>query len=123
MPEPEGGARCVSSARPDLPGGRGGILVPTGTSGHARYEPGLSEAILNQAPGARTASSVRPERRMRLSCLSPRLCTLVLGAVGIGAFDRVRKHDIDDVQIHRRSQPETACAENHGTPRAHYVRD
>src|SRR5258708_20852674 len=28
-PEPEGGARCVSSARRDLCGGRGEILVPT----------------------------------------------------------------------------------------------
>jgi hypothetical protein len=32
-PEPEGGARCVSSARRDLCGGRGAILVPTATSG------------------------------------------------------------------------------------------
>src|SRR5215831_2744955 len=30
-PEPEGGARCVSSARRDLCGGRGVILVPTAT--------------------------------------------------------------------------------------------
>src|ERR1700726_4615420 len=30
-PEPEGGARCVSSARRDLCGGRGEILVPTAT--------------------------------------------------------------------------------------------
>src|SRR6185295_19004005 len=30
-PKPEGGARCVSSARRDLAGGRGAILVPTGT--------------------------------------------------------------------------------------------
>src|SRR4030088_696839 len=30
-PEPEGGARCVSSARRDLRGGRGEILVPTAT--------------------------------------------------------------------------------------------
>ena len=30
-PEPEGGARCVSSARRDLCGGRGAILVPTAT--------------------------------------------------------------------------------------------
>jgi len=29
---PEGGARCVSSARRDLCGGRGAILVPTATS-------------------------------------------------------------------------------------------
>ena len=28
---PEGGARCVSSARRDLCGGRGAILVPTAT--------------------------------------------------------------------------------------------
>src|SRR5262245_55203380 len=31
-PEPEGGARCVSSARRDLCGGRGAILVPTATN-------------------------------------------------------------------------------------------
>ena len=31
MPEPEGGARCVSSARRDLDGGQGAILVPTTT--------------------------------------------------------------------------------------------
>src|ERR1700674_5896174 len=30
---PEGGARCVSSARRDLCGGRGAILVPTATIG------------------------------------------------------------------------------------------
>ena len=30
---PEGGARCVSSARRDLCGGRGAILVPTATDG------------------------------------------------------------------------------------------
>src|SRR4029077_3576658 len=30
-PKPEGGARCVSSARRDLCGGRGEILVPTAT--------------------------------------------------------------------------------------------
>src|SRR5215813_7748659 len=30
-PKPEGGARCVSSARRDLAGGRGASLVPTGT--------------------------------------------------------------------------------------------
>jgi hypothetical protein len=30
-PEPEGGVRCVSSARRDLCGGRGAILVPTAT--------------------------------------------------------------------------------------------
>jgi len=30
-PQPEGGARCVSSARRDLCGGRGAILVPTAT--------------------------------------------------------------------------------------------
>ena len=32
-PKPEGGARCVSSARRDLCGGRGAILVPTATLG------------------------------------------------------------------------------------------
>ena len=32
-PKPEGGARCVSSARRDLGGGRGPILVPTATLG------------------------------------------------------------------------------------------
>src|SRR5271166_5831951 len=31
-PEPKGGARCVSSARRDLRGGRGAILVSTATS-------------------------------------------------------------------------------------------
>ena len=30
-PKPQGGARCVSSARQDLCGGRGAILVPTAT--------------------------------------------------------------------------------------------
>ena len=34
-PKPEGGARCVSSARRDLGGGRGAILVPTATIGCA----------------------------------------------------------------------------------------
>ena len=33
---PEGGARCVSSARRDLCGGRGAILVPTATSSARR---------------------------------------------------------------------------------------
>src|SRR5712664_4232909 len=33
---PEGGARCVSSARRDLCGGRGEILVPTATIGPSR---------------------------------------------------------------------------------------
>src|SRR5262245_20069622 len=32
-PKPEGGARCVSSARRDLPGARGAISVPTVTMG------------------------------------------------------------------------------------------
>src|SRR5262249_51409298 len=50
----------------------------------------VADALIQwTSQGARTASSARPERRMRLSWLSPRLCTLVLGAVGIGAFDRV----------------------------------
>jgi hypothetical protein len=65
------------------------------------------------------AAGARPERRMRLSCPSPRLCTLVLVAVGIGAFDRVRKHDIDHVQIDRRSQPQQDCTENQGSAAAH----
>jgi hypothetical protein len=33
---PEGGARCVSSARRDLCGGRGEILVPTATVGRTK---------------------------------------------------------------------------------------
>jgi hypothetical protein len=36
-PEPEGGARCVSSARRYLCGGRGEILVPTATIGRATF--------------------------------------------------------------------------------------
>src|SRR5262245_20366502 len=35
-PKPEGGARCVSSARRDLCGGRGEILVPT--RDHSRFQ-------------------------------------------------------------------------------------
>jgi hypothetical protein len=34
---PEGGAWCVSSARRDLGGGRGEILVPTATIGGGKY--------------------------------------------------------------------------------------
>src|SRR5262245_60231242 len=33
---PKGGARCVSSARRDLCGGRGAILVPTATIGRVK---------------------------------------------------------------------------------------
>src|ERR1700704_3941299 len=35
----EGGARCVSSARRDLCGARGEILVPTATLGHGGVRP------------------------------------------------------------------------------------
>ena len=49
-PEPEGGARCVSSARRDLRGGRGEILVPTATIRSASAEFAESSGIANLFP-------------------------------------------------------------------------
>ncbi len=59
-PKPEGGARCVSSARRDLRRGRGVILVPTATSRstHAGF---LIDAIVTEFLTAGAA-----DRRSRL---------------------------------------------------------
>src|SRR6516225_3592680 len=56
---PEGGARCVSSARRDLCGGRGAILVPTATlacalqhvADHAGWKFNLFEVRVSYASG------------------------------------------------------------------------
>src|SRR3984893_8691110 len=60
-PEPEGGAWCVSSARRDLCGGRGEILVPTATMGIAGHRPTI--LLYKQARGC-ILSSEHVDRRL-----------------------------------------------------------
>src|ERR1700694_2743845 len=50
-PEPEGGARCVSSARRDLRGGRGEILVPTATIRPLGLVPKIAYALVEHRGG------------------------------------------------------------------------
>jgi hypothetical protein len=58
---PEGGARCVSSARRDLCGGRGAILVPTATIlGQSSH---LRQAIFERRRGPRR-TRLFPARRL-----------------------------------------------------------
>src|ERR1700724_2489211 len=55
-PEPEGRARCVSSARRDLCGGRGEILVPTATHLSCR-EPAATVSQVVSSPSSPVVSS------------------------------------------------------------------
>jgi hypothetical protein len=65
---PEGGARCVSSARRDLCGGRGAILVPTATIGviGIYVSTPMSEAARRRQPAisrGRRSSPTVPEQQ------------------------------------------------------------
>src|SRR5262249_22252580 len=74
-PKPEGGARCVSSARRDLGGGRGAILVPTATVRNCcrwkplgllsrpliapRYPPGRPQSLQRDGSGPASQHELR----------------------------------------------------------------
>jgi len=104
---PDAGAEDGTHVAQAVP--RNGCNVSCGASGERKPRDGGPA----HSPKGLRATGGRPERQMPLLCLSPRLCTLVLGFVGIGALDRLRHQDVVHVQVTRRCHPED-CAEKQG---------
>src|SRR5258708_18715106 len=88
---PEGGARCVSSARRDLCGGRGEILVPTATQALSQLLqlPRDKCDLSGQKPAARMSAAKSASGAMKsVRDIATLILATLTGAVGCRRIHR-----------------------------------